>query len=351
MGRGILVRGLIAGGLWWWTGGLFRLSLMQALLGGCQLLWSLTSFPELLELAKRPQGDTACEGILGQRRWRRTWTRRTGGPGSRRTRPIGPAGTWARSAAARAREGAAARAAWTGPGALTGSWSWPAAARRTGVTALSGTRVRTRWMGAAPIAIRSPWRLWQSTDRCRPDWGRRQCRAAGTRRPRSISAAPALTLLTAGLATALAAPRATLAASRTLGPRLHHRQRHPLAFLVDAHHPGRDHVTHAHHIVRALDVTIGKLTDVHQSRVFQTNIHERPEVHDVQDRALQLHPRRQILELEDALLEDRLGQIFTRVALGPAQGLDDVTQGELTDAQLLGKRGDVGLGQLRPQSW
>ena len=54
-------------------------------------------------------------------------------------------------------------------------------------------------------------------------------------------------------------------------------------------------------------------------------------------------PATQVLELQDALLEDRLGQIVARVALGAAKGLDDVAERELADLQLFRQLGRSGL--------
>jgi hypothetical protein len=101
-----------------------------------------------------------------------------------------------------------------------------------------------------------------------------------------------------------------------LGPRLDHRQRDPLALVIDSHHPDVHHVADAHHVVRALHITIGKLANVHQTRILETNIDKRSEVNHIENRPLQLHARAQIFNLQDTLLEDGLGQIVARVALG-----------------------------------
>ncbi len=45
-------------------------------------------------------------------------------------------------------------------------------------------------------------------------------------------------------------------------------------------------------------------------------------------------PAAQVLDLQDALLEDRLGEVFAGVALGTSQGFDDVAERELADLQL-----------------
>jgi hypothetical protein len=131
-----------------------------------------------------------------------------------------------------------------------------------------------------------------------------------------------------------------------LRARLHHRQRNPLALLVDAHHPDRRHVTDAHHVVRTLDVTIGQLADVDQSRIFEADVDERAEIHHVEDRPFQLHAGAKILDLQDALLEDGFGKVIAWVALGACQRFDDVAKCQLADTELLGHLGEIGFRQL-----
>ena len=141
-------------------------------------------------------------------------------------------------------------------------------------------------------------------------------------------------LLPASLATTLA----TLsAAALALRARFHHCQRDTLPLLIDTHDPDRHHIAHADHVVRRLDVSIGELTDVNETRVLQADIHERAEIDHVKHGAFQLHAGGQILELEDALFEDRLGKIVARVAFRSAKGLDDISERELTDLQLFRK--------------
>jgi len=73
---------------------------------------------------------------------------------------------------------------------------------------------------------------------------------------------------------------------------------------------------------------------MHQPRVLQSNVDEGPEVDDVQDSAFELHSGGEILDLQDALLEDRFGKVVSRIALGPSQAVDDVAQCELADFEL-----------------
>ena len=109
-----------------------------------------------------------------------------------------------------------------------------------------------------------------------------------------------------------------------LGAGRDHRQRHAAALLVHRQHPDRHHVADRHHVVGALDVAVGHLADVDQAAVLQADVDEGAEIDDVQHRALQLHARLQVLELEDALLEDRRRQVLARVAAGPGQRVEDV---------------------------
>src|SRR5262249_50058460 len=130
---------------------------------------------------------------------------------------------------------------------------------------------------------------------------------AGGPRAATAATAPAPTLhraRPATLAVALArlapgaptTPRPALRTAMALRTRLDHRQRDALPLLVHAHHPDRDHVADTHHVVRALDVAVGQLADVNQARILQPDIDERAEIHDVQDRAFELHAGGQVLE-------------------------------------------------------
>ena len=236
-------------------------------------------------------------------------------------------------------------------------WPWPGtwAVTRCGVSSWSrtvcppvacpGMPVGTRSSRTIAVALMPPRRgLGQRRDRGRTHGGRGQGRAAGPRSPSAV--APSLSLPFARFAgwLALAPALASLAAStRPLGPWLDHGQRDTLPFLIHAHHPDRHHVSHTHDIVRALDVAIGELADMHEPRVLQTDVHEGSEVHHIENRALQLHAGSQVFKLENPLLEDRLGQVVTGVSLGTAEGLDDVLESELADAQILGQLDRIGF--------
>ena len=106
--------------------------------------------------------------------------------------------------------------------------------------------------------------------------------------------------------------------------RVDHRQRNAATFFVDRHHPHGHDVADRDAIVRILNELRSQLADVHQAGVLQADVDERAEIDDVQHRAHQLHAGRQIVELEDSLLEDRLRQRFARVAAGPSELTDDI---------------------------
>ena len=75
---------------------------------------------------------------------------------------------------------------------------------------------------------------------------------------------------------------------------------------------------------------------MNQARVLEADVDEGAEVDHVEDRALQLHARDEVFELEHALLEDRLGQVIAGVAIGPGEGIEDVAEGRLAELELLG---------------
>ncbi len=85
---------------------------------------------------------------------------------------------------------------------------------------------------------------------------------------------------------------------------------------------------------------------MHQPRILEADVDESPEVDHIQDRPLELHARDQVFDLQDPLLEDRLGQVVSRVALGATERFDDVSQGEFADLQLARQLEHIGLRQF-----
>ncbi len=88
---------------------------------------------------------------------------------------------------------------------------------------------------------------------------------------------------------------------------------------------------------------------MHQPAVLQTDVHKRAEIDDVQHRALQLHARLQVLDLEDVLAEDRRRQVVARIAQRPGQRVENVVHCRHADFQLLGINLGVNLVQVVAQ--
>lgn len=86
-----------------------------------------------------------------------------------------------------------------------------------------------------------------------------------------------------------------------------------------------------------------------EPRVFEADVHERAEVDHVENGALKFHPRREVFELEDPLLEDGLWQVVARVTLRAGQGVEDVTERRLADRQFLRQGGNIGFGEFLVQ--
>ncbi len=149
--------------------------------------------------------------------------------------------------------------------------------------------------------------------------------------------APRGSWLTLPMFRALAATLGRVAFLRLpLGAGLDHRQRHAVPLLIHRQHPDVDHVADGRHLVGALHVAVGHLADVYQAAVLQADIDERAEVDHVQDRALQLHARLEVLELEDALLEHRRRQVVARVAARARQCVEDVAHRRHADMKSCG---------------
>ena len=83
---------------------------------------------------------------------------------------------------------------------------------------------------------------------------------------------------------------------------------------------------------------VGQAADVDQSAVGQPNVHERPEVDDIQHGAGQLHARLEIFQLDDAATEHGCRQVFAGIATRPGQRVEDIAQQQFADRQLTGQR-------------
>ena len=78
--------------------------------------------------------------------------------------------------------------------------------------------------------------------------------------------------------------------------------------------------------MRIADEFPRQLADVDHAAVMEPDVDKRPEVDDVQNGAVELHPQLEILELEHPLLEERLGEILAGIAPRTGELIDDVGQ-------------------------
>src|SRR5262249_45199495 len=166
--------------------------------------------------------------------------------------------------------------------------------RLRGLLVLSGRRQRCfadrrltcwRWRSVrragAPARATSP--AWTPVARAAPP---RRAGLAPSPSRRAAPAPPAAPACRAALSGRSARPSAALAILARW-PRLaalgwlafgaggDHRQRHAVAFLVHRQHPYGNDIVDGDHVVRALDVAIGDLADVHQAPVLAADVHER----------------------------------------------------------------------------
>lgn len=113
----------------------------------------------------------------------------------------------------------------------------------------------------------------------------------------------------------------------TLRSRLDHRQRNPPTLPIDGQDPHGDDIADRDQFVRAADISIGQLRNMDESTVFKTDVDEDAEIDDVEHRPLEEHAVLQVFEPQDAALEDRRGQIFTRIATRSSQVRQNVVNG------------------------
>ena len=89
--------------------------------------------------------------------------------------------------------------------------------------------------------------------------------------------------------------------------------------------------------MRITDELSRQLADVDHPAVVEPDVDERPEVDDVEDGTVELHPQLEILELENPLLEERLGEILAGIAARTSELIDDVGEQQAADAELFGE--------------
>lgn len=75
------------------------------------------------------------------------------------------------------------------------------------------------------------------------------------------------------------------------------REGHPAAIQVDLQHLDFHHVAHRDHLARVLHILVGKLRDVDQSVLMDTDVHKRPETGHVRHHPFQDHPFAQIVRV------------------------------------------------------
>ncbi len=122
-------------------------------------------------------------------------------------------------------------------------------------------------------------------------------------------------------------PRLVSLLRLALAARLNHRQRNPVALLVNRQNPNGDDVADGYHVIGALDIAIGHLADMDQAAILETDIHEGAEINHVQDGPLEFHSRLEIFQLENALLEDGRRQVFTRITSRACESLQNIIDG------------------------
>lgn len=83
----------------------------------------------------------------------------------------------------------------------------------------------------------------------------------------------------------------------------------------------------AYHFRRVTDILVGKLGDVYQSVLMDTDIHEGTEVGDIRHDARQFHPFLQVLDGLDIRVELKLLYLFPRVTTRLLQFSHDVSEG------------------------
>ena len=106
--------------------------------------------------------------------------------------------------------------------------------------------------------------------------------------------------------------------------RLDHRQRYATTRFIQFQHPYLHNLPNGHHIVRISHVATRQLTDVHHATVVQADVNKSPKVNDVEDRTHEFHSHLKILQLEHALLKERLRQVLAGIPTWASKLLDDV---------------------------
>ena len=101
--------------------------------------------------------------------------------------------------------------------------------------------------------------------------------------------------------------------------------------------------------MRAANESIGHFADVNQSAIFQTNVDEHTKVDNVEDSSLQFHLRLEILDPQDSGFENGLRQVFTGIATGTNEVIQNVPNGRFPGLDLLSNFGGDAIVRLSPK--
>src|SRR5437588_1931673 len=122
-----------------------------------------------------------------------------------------------------------------------------------------------------------------------------------------------------------------------------HAQLHPSPLHINTQHAYLHNLPDGDDRERVAHVAVGKLGDMHQAILLDTDIDESAKVHHVAHRPLQEHAGLQVFHLEHVVAQEGSGQRFARVKSRLLQILQDVVEGRQANADLFS---DTGPGRL-----
>src|SRR2546427_10326291 len=122
-----------------------------------------------------------------------------------------------------------------------------------------------------------------------------------------------------------------------------HAQLHSSALHINVQHAHLHNLPDGDDRERVAHVAVGKLGDMHQAILLDTDIDEGAKVHHVTHRSLQEHAGLQVFQLENVVAQEGSGQRFARVKSRLLQVLQDVVKGRQANADLFS---DTGPGRL-----
>src|SRR5436305_1343750 len=122
-----------------------------------------------------------------------------------------------------------------------------------------------------------------------------------------------------------------------------HAQLHPSALHINAQDAHLHDLPDGDDRERVTHVAVGKLGDMHQAILLDTDIDEGAKVHHVAHRPLQEHAGLKVFHLEHVVAQEGSGQRFARVKSRLLQVLQDVVEGRKANADLFS---DTSPGRL-----